>query len=179
MDANTIDDDEDMFVEMRLALRLHREPVFGAASMTPANVLGLATTGGAKLLRRESSLGRIEPGFAADMSVVNLDRVTWPWVAPECDPLSLTVPAPPVGTSTRSWSTAISRCATACRPASILRPPPRNSPNASPLRGLPCGAGDGREADHVASDRLVRCDPDSAAPALCRIQLTPLTEEQS
>jgi cytosine/adenosine deaminase-related metal-dependent hydrolase len=91
MDANTIDDDEDMFVEMRLAMRLNREPIFDAPSMTPSDILGVATTGGARLMRRESSLGRLEPGFAADMSIVNLDRISWPWVAPECDPLSLLV----------------------------------------------------------------------------------------
>lgn len=91
MDATTLHDDEDMFAEMRLALRLHREPVFAAPAMAPADVLGLATLGGAKLIRREKQFGRIAPGYAADLVIVDLDRVTWPWVAPECDPLSLVI----------------------------------------------------------------------------------------
>jgi 5-methylthioadenosine/S-adenosylhomocysteine deaminase len=91
MDATTINDDEDMFVEMRLALRLNRDPVTGAAAMSPSDALGLATLGGARLLRKEDRLGRLQPGYAADLIVVDLDRIAEPWAAPECDPLSLVV----------------------------------------------------------------------------------------
>ncbi len=91
MDATTLNDDEDMFVEMRLALRLNRDPVSGAPAMSPADALGLVTLGGAKLLRKEGRLGRLEPGFAADLVVVDLARIAEPWAAPECDPLALVV----------------------------------------------------------------------------------------
>jgi 5-methylthioadenosine/S-adenosylhomocysteine deaminase len=89
MDANTLDDDEDLFGEMRLALRLHRQPVFGAPAMRPADILGLATTGGARLMRRGDRLGGLEPGYAADLLIIDTDRLSWPWVAPACDPLTL------------------------------------------------------------------------------------------
>lgn len=86
MDATTLDEDEDMFAEMRLGMRLHGTPVVGAPAPAAADVFECATSGGAKLLREERRLGRIAPGFAADLVVVNLDRITWPWTAPEADP---------------------------------------------------------------------------------------------
>jgi len=89
MDGTTIGDDEDMFAELRLVHRLHRDPRIGAPAPTLAQTFGLATTGGARLLRRERDLGRIDVGMAADLVLVNLDRVTWPYVAPEADPLAV------------------------------------------------------------------------------------------
>ena len=89
MDATTLGDDEDMFAEMRLAMRLSRTPQVDGPAPTPAQVFGLATAGGAKLLRCEDRLGRLAPGFAADLVLVDLQRATWPWVAPEADPRDL------------------------------------------------------------------------------------------
>ncbi|HET7715000.1 MAG TPA: amidohydrolase family protein [Bauldia sp.] len=89
MDATTLNDDEDMFGEMRLALRLNRDPTSRDAGMSPADVLALATLGGAKLIRKEDRLGRLASGYAADLVVVDLGRARWPWTAPEGDPLAL------------------------------------------------------------------------------------------
>ena len=89
MDGTTINDDEDYFDEMRLAMRLHRTPRFDGPAPEPAQVLEMATAGGARLLRKEGSLGAIAPGHSADMVLVDLDRVTWPWIAPEADPREL------------------------------------------------------------------------------------------
>ena len=86
MDGTTINDNEDYFDEMRLAMRLHRTPRFDGRAPEPARVLEMATAGGARLLRKEGMLGAIAPGRAADMVLVDLDRVTWPWIAPEADP---------------------------------------------------------------------------------------------
>jgi cytosine/adenosine deaminase-related metal-dependent hydrolase len=91
MDGTTLNDDEDMFAEMRLALRLHRTPVLNTAAPTPAQVLDLATAGGAKLMRKEATLGKLAPGYAADIVVVDLARLAWPWVAPEADPRELVI----------------------------------------------------------------------------------------
>ena len=91
MDGTTLNDDEDMFAEMRLALRLSRRPTFDDAALEPARILELATAGGARLLRKENRLGRLAPGFAADVVVVDLDRITWPWTAPEVDPRDLLI----------------------------------------------------------------------------------------
>ena len=89
MDGTTINDDEDYFDEMRLAMRLHRTPRFDGPAPAPAQVLEMATTGGARLMGKEDTIGAIAPGRAADLVLVGLDRVTWPWVAPEADPREL------------------------------------------------------------------------------------------
>ena len=91
MDGTSLNDDEDMFTEMRLALRLHRTPVLGGPAPSVARILEIATAGGARLLRKEATLGRLAPGFAADLVLVDLERVTWPWTAPEIDPRELLV----------------------------------------------------------------------------------------
>jgi cytosine/adenosine deaminase-related metal-dependent hydrolase len=85
MDGTTLSDDEDMFTEMRLALRLQATPLIDEPTPAPREVFSMATLGGAKLLRREGLLGRLAEGYAADLVLVDLERITWPWVAPECD----------------------------------------------------------------------------------------------
>ena len=89
MDGTTINDDEDYFDEMRLAMRLHRTPRFDGPAPAPERILDMATAGGARLLRKENVLGAIAPGFAADLVLIDLARVTWPWIAPEVDPREL------------------------------------------------------------------------------------------
>jgi cytosine/adenosine deaminase-related metal-dependent hydrolase len=89
MDATTLDDEEDMFAEMRLALRLHREPTLVAPHPSPRDILAVATLGGAKLMLSERRLGRLAPGYAADLVLIDMDRVRSPWAAPECDDLDL------------------------------------------------------------------------------------------
>ncbi len=91
MDGNTINDDEDMFAEIRLALRLQRTPKLGTPAPTNKRILEMVTAGGAKLMRQENRLGRLAPGFAADLVLVDLKRITWPWVAPEVDPRDLII----------------------------------------------------------------------------------------
>ncbi len=91
MDGTSLNDDEDMFTEMRLALRLHRTPVLDGPAPSVARIFEIATAGGARLLRKEATLGRLAPGFAADLVLVDLGRVTWPWTAPETDPRELVV----------------------------------------------------------------------------------------
>ena len=89
MDGTTINDDEDFFAEMRLALRLARTPQLGGPAPRPAQVFAMATTGGAKLLRQEGRLGRLAPGYQADLVLLDTERLSWPWVAPEVDPREL------------------------------------------------------------------------------------------
>jgi len=86
MDGTSLDEDEDMFAEMRLAMRLHGSPVLGEACPAPNDVFSMATAGGARLMRHADRLGRIANGYAADLVLIDLDRMTWPWLAPEADP---------------------------------------------------------------------------------------------
>ena len=65
---------------MRLALHLHRAPAIGARVPLPSEVLGLATTGGARVLGRGAELGRLwaplkQPG--TDALPEDLLPVTW------------------------------------------------------------------------------------------------------
>ena len=89
MDGTTLGDDDDMFTEMRLAARLHRTPQMGAPAPSWTDIFQMATSGGAKLMRQAQSLGRLAPGYSADLVLVNCDRITWPWIAPEADPLKV------------------------------------------------------------------------------------------
>lgn len=89
MDGNTLGDDEDMFAEVRLAARLHRPPQIQKPAPTFADVFRLATAGGAALLMQQQSLGKLAPGYKADLVLVKGDRITFPWIAPEADPLQV------------------------------------------------------------------------------------------
>ncbi len=90
LDGTTLNDDDDMFAEMRLALRLQHEPLSPTATAaTPADLFAMATVNGARILRQQDRLGRLLPGHAADLMLVDLKRIVWPWVAPEADPLHL------------------------------------------------------------------------------------------
>jgi cytosine/adenosine deaminase-related metal-dependent hydrolase len=89
MDGTTLNDDEDMFAELRLAANLHRTPRLDGPAPDSRDIWRMATAGGARLFQAEDHIGRLAPGFAADIVLLRLDRITWPWVAPEIDPLLL------------------------------------------------------------------------------------------
>ena len=89
MDGTTINDDEDMFSELRLALRLNHVPHYGSAAPTVEQLFRLATQGGAALMGKQDQIGRLAPGYLADLMLVDLERIVYPWVAPEVDPLEL------------------------------------------------------------------------------------------
>jgi cytosine/adenosine deaminase-related metal-dependent hydrolase len=91
LDARGLDDDDDIFREMRVAMSLHRGPIMGSPSLAPRQALHRATSGGARLLGKEASLGRLAPGYAADLILLDTRRLAWPWVAPEADPRDLLV----------------------------------------------------------------------------------------
>ncbi len=86
MDGTAIGDDEDMWAEIRLAARLHRTPQLHTPAPSFSDILGMATVGGAKLLM-QPDLGKLAPGYKADLVLVNCERLTWPWIAPEANPL--------------------------------------------------------------------------------------------
>jgi len=89
MDGTTLGDDEDMFTEMRLAARLHRTPQLGSTAPSYETIFQMATTGGAALMGKADVIGKLEPGYRADVVMVKGDRLTWPWVAPDVNPLHL------------------------------------------------------------------------------------------
>ncbi len=89
MDGTTLNDDEDMFTEMRLAMRLARSPQIKDSVPTYSDIFKVATAGGAKLFGKANSIGKLAPGYKADIVLVDCECMNWPWVAPEADPMSV------------------------------------------------------------------------------------------
>jgi 8-oxoguanine deaminase len=75
VDGSASNDSSDMIGEMRSCLMLHRV-LGGADAITAADVLDLATRGGAALLGW-SEIGTLEPGKAADLVLVEMDRLDY------------------------------------------------------------------------------------------------------
>ncbi|MEX0795452.1 MAG: 8-oxoguanine deaminase [Acidimicrobiia bacterium] len=78
VDGSASNDSSNMLAEVRQALLLNRlavSPGVGQGDlMTARQALQLATTGGAGVLGRDD-IGRIAPGYAADMIAIDLNRV--------------------------------------------------------------------------------------------------------
>ena len=89
MDGTTLGDDEDMFAEMRLATRLQRSPQLGSPAPSHEAVFRVATSGSAKLMGKAQQIGKLAPGYRADVVLISCDRITWPWIAPEANPLQV------------------------------------------------------------------------------------------
>ena len=93
----TLNDDDDFFAELRLAQSLRGEPGTRPTLVSAKRNWQLATAGGSALFRRGGALGRLAPGAAADLVLIDLERITAPWVAPEVDPLELVLRRARVG----------------------------------------------------------------------------------
>jgi 5-methylthioadenosine/S-adenosylhomocysteine deaminase len=81
MDSTTLNDDEDMFQEMRLAHLLHKLPngMRHTPSLAPADILRMATVNASAPLLMDG-IGRIAPGGPADVVVVDWERIAHPHV---------------------------------------------------------------------------------------------------
>lgn len=82
MDEAGINDDRDMLQEMRLALTLHRPAGHAAPAPTAAQILRMATQHGAATTPFRDHIGGLAVGQAADIVVLDWDRVTYPWQDP-------------------------------------------------------------------------------------------------
>ena len=80
IDEAGINDDRDIWQEMRLALKLHRVPGIGARVPTAPEVLRMATEHGALTTQFGTEIGTLEPGKAADMVLVDWDSVAFPYL---------------------------------------------------------------------------------------------------
>ena len=91
MDGTTLADDEDMFQEMRLARHLNQTPTVDGPALEARDVLSMATREGAAITRRPNVSGTLAVGSKADLTVIDTRRMTFPWVAPDIDPIDLIV----------------------------------------------------------------------------------------
>ncbi|WP_342449443.1 amidohydrolase family protein [Falsiroseomonas frigidaquae] len=89
-DCQTMDDDEDLWKELRLAARLSTEPAWhGAGPPDAARLLAMATTEGAAAMGLAGQVGRLAPGLAADLIAVDLRRVRGAYADPSVPLLDL------------------------------------------------------------------------------------------
>jgi len=79
IDEAGINDDRDMLQEMRMVLRTHREPGIDAPFPSAAQVLRMATEHGAATTPFGASIGRLSPGCAADLVIMDWKAVTYPY----------------------------------------------------------------------------------------------------
>ncbi len=80
MDEAGINDDRDMLQEMRLVLRAHRVPGMADDVPTTAQVLRMATAGGAKTTPFGDRIGTLAPGRAADMVLLDWQQIAFPYL---------------------------------------------------------------------------------------------------
>ena len=81
LDEAGINDDRDMLQEMRLVLRAHRVPGMGDGEAPGmAQVLRMATIGGARTTPYRETLGTLEVGKGADLSLIDWDSVAYPYL---------------------------------------------------------------------------------------------------
>jgi cytosine/adenosine deaminase-related metal-dependent hydrolase len=84
LDEAGINDDRDMLQEMRMVLRVHR--VLGMDEddvPSTGQVLRMATTGGAITTPFGSRVGSLVAGKAADLVLINWDKIAYPYLDPE------------------------------------------------------------------------------------------------
>ena len=82
IDEAGLNDDRDIWQEMRLALKLHRVPGIGARVPTAPEVFRMATEHGALTTQFGAEIGTLEVGKSADMVLVDWDSITAPYLDP-------------------------------------------------------------------------------------------------
>ncbi len=92
LDEAGINDDRDMLQEMRLVLRAHRVPGIDEAEVpTMAQVLRMATVGGARTTGFADSIGVLEKGRAADLVLLDWDQISYPYLDEETPTLDAVI----------------------------------------------------------------------------------------
>ncbi|MDP6823908.1 MAG: amidohydrolase family protein [Dehalococcoidia bacterium] len=85
IDEAGINDDNDILQEMRLAQKIHREPGVGMANPSSHRILDMATRSGARVTFFGNETGTLEVGKRADMVLLNLERISEPYLDPDTD----------------------------------------------------------------------------------------------
>ncbi|MDA1258321.1 MAG: amidohydrolase family protein [Chloroflexi bacterium] len=83
IDEAGINDDNDILQEMRLAQKVHREPGVGVGSPSSHKIFDMATRAGAEVTFFGNQVGTLEVGKRADVVLVDLSRITEPYLHPD------------------------------------------------------------------------------------------------
>lgn len=86
IDQSNIADDRDMTLEMKLVWALHRETGLWNERPDAASVLQMATEHGAKSVGFGGFAGRLEPGWQADIVLMDRRLVARPAISPKTSP---------------------------------------------------------------------------------------------
>ena len=81
-DEAGLNDDKDLFQEMRLVLKIHRAPGIDLEPPTAYQVLEMATANGAYASWFGDRIGALEPGKRADMTLVDMRNIEEPFLDP-------------------------------------------------------------------------------------------------
>jgi cytosine/adenosine deaminase-related metal-dependent hydrolase len=80
LDGQTLDEDQDMLRELRLAWTLANRPGASAPTIGAASILQMGMEGGAHItLGPDARVGRVQPGYAADFMVVEFGEGLNDW----------------------------------------------------------------------------------------------------
>lgn len=90
LDEKSINDDEDVFMELRMIFYLSRVSGFDLANtpaLTPTEVFRMGTVNSAKSVGMSGKIGAIKKGMLADLVVMDLNEIeNKPCIAPGADP---------------------------------------------------------------------------------------------
>ena len=82
-DSDGINDDDDMFQEMRLGSKLHRQPGLDSPAVNSAQILKMATLNGAATSFFGDQIGALEPGRRADVVLMDMAYIEEPYLDPD------------------------------------------------------------------------------------------------
>jgi len=88
VDGSASNDTSNMVREVRQAMLLQRVK-YGADAMTAREALRMATIGGARVMHRDTEIGSIEPGKAADLIAFDMNEL--PFAGAHADPVAAIV----------------------------------------------------------------------------------------
>jgi len=91
LDGTTINDEQDMFQEMRLCSLLHRIPAVEGRHLSSNEILDMDLIGGSKVALSEREIGAIEIGRRADIILVNTTKFTTPFASPKLSLIDLLI----------------------------------------------------------------------------------------
>ena len=91
LDGKSINDDDDMIQEMKVCFLLHRLPSLELHSdhMSAREVFKMTTANNAAILGFDNLIGRLEPGYLADMVLIDYKAMTYPYIDPSHDPIDV------------------------------------------------------------------------------------------